>query len=61
MEYRGKHYFVVENGDQTSWRWAVNLDELTTMSGEATSRSEATMQIVLLIDRRLRAPHAAAN
>ena len=53
MEYRGKNYLVFEGDAPDRWRWAVTLDDLTTKTGEARTRSEALTQVVLAVDRAL--------
>ena len=56
MEYRGKNYLVFEGDAPDIWRWAVTLDDLTTKTGEAKTRSEALTQVVLAVDRALSKP-----
>jgi hypothetical protein len=41
MEYRGKHYIVVQGIEPNSWIWTVDLDESTVKSGEAKTRAMA--------------------
>jgi len=53
MEYRGKNYLVFEGDEPNSWKWAVTLDDLTTKTGEAKTRSAAVTEIVLAVDRAL--------
>jgi hypothetical protein len=35
MEYRGKHYIVVQGIEPDSWKWTVELDERAFKSGES--------------------------
>jgi hypothetical protein len=53
MEYRGKNYLVYEGDEPNSWRWAVTLDDLTTKTGQARTRSAAITEVVLAVDRAL--------
>jgi len=53
MEYRGKNYLIFEGDEPNSWRWAVTLDDVTTKTGEAKTRSAAVTEIVLAVDRSL--------
>jgi hypothetical protein len=53
MEYRGKNYLIFEGDEPDSWRWAVTLDDHTTKTGEARTRSAAVTEIVLAVDRAL--------
>jgi hypothetical protein len=57
MEYRGKNYVVFEGDEPNSWRWAVTLDDLTTKTGEAKTRSAAVTEVVLAVDRALSKPN----
>ena len=41
MEYRGKHYTVVQGIVRDLWHWKVYLDEKNVKSGEAKSRDAA--------------------
>jgi hypothetical protein len=50
IEYRGKHYTVVQGTEPDSWRWTVQLDETTAKSAVATSRSAARTSAEWLID-----------
>ena len=54
MEYRGKHYTIVQGIGPDSWRWTVDLDENTVKSGRATSRAAAMSKVVWLIDKALK-------
>jgi len=56
MEYRGKNYLIFEADAPDSWRWAVTLDDVTTKTGEAKSRSAAVTAVVLAVDRALAKP-----
>ena len=51
MQYRGKHYVVLEGIAPDSWKWTVDLDEQTSRSGEAKTRGLAISAVVLLVDR----------
>ena len=57
MEYRGKNYLVFEGDEPNSWRWAVTLDDVTTKTGEAKTRSSAVTAVVLTVDRALSKPN----
>ena len=52
MQYRGKHYIVVQGIEPDSGKWTVDLDEQTSKSGEAKTRGLA-VSTVLLVDRLL--------
>jgi hypothetical protein len=61
MQYRGKHYIVVQDIEPDSWKWTVDLDEQTSKSGEAKTRGLAISAVVLLVDRLTRKlPSSAA-
>jgi hypothetical protein len=53
MDYRGKHYTIVQGSGPDSWKWTVQLDDRTVKSGEAKSRAAARNSAVWLIDRAL--------
>jgi hypothetical protein len=53
MEYRGKHYTIVQGIGPNSWKWAVQLDEKTVKSGEAPSRAAAQSSVAWLVDKAL--------
>jgi hypothetical protein len=53
MEYRGKHYTIVQEIAPHSWKWTVQLDEKTVKSGVASSRDAAKNSVVWLIDKAL--------
>ena len=57
MEYRGTNYLIFEGDEPNSWRWAVTLDDFTTKTGEAKTRSAAVTEVVLAVDRALAKPH----
>jgi hypothetical protein len=61
MEYRGKHYIVVQGIEPDSWKWTVDLDEGTVKSGEAKTRAMAISAVVLFIDRTLGKPVPPAD
>jgi hypothetical protein len=61
MQYRGKHYTVVQGIEPNSWKWTVDLDEQTAKSGEARTRGLAVSAVVLLVDKLLtRKTHSSA-
>jgi hypothetical protein len=61
MQYRGRHYIVVQGIEPDSWKWTVDLDEPTSKSGEAKTRGLAVSAVVLLVDRLTRKyPSSAA-
>jgi hypothetical protein len=60
MQYRGKHYIVVQGIEPDSWKWTVELDEQTSKSGEAKTRGLAISAVVLLVDRLTRKPRSSA-
>jgi hypothetical protein len=51
MEYRGKHFTIVQGVGPDSFKWKVYLDEKTVKSGTATSRAAAKTTVVWTIDR----------
>jgi len=53
MEYRGKHYTIVQGIAPNLWKWTVRLDEKTVKSGQANSRDAAKNSVVWLIDKTL--------
>ena len=53
MEYRGKHYTIVQGIGPNSWKWKVHLDEKTVKSGEAVTRESAKTSVVWAIDKAL--------
>jgi len=53
MEYRGKHYTIVQGIGPRSWKWTVHLDGRTVKSGKASSRDAAKSIVVWLIDKTL--------
>lgn len=53
MEYRGKHYTIVQGIGPDSWKWRVHLDEKNVKTGEAKSRDAAKNTVIWLIDRAL--------
>lgn len=61
MEYRGKHYIVVQGIEPNSWIWTVELEEGTFKSGEAKTRAMAINAVVLFIDKALGRPAAPAD
>jgi hypothetical protein len=53
MEYRGKHYTIVQGIGPDSWKWTVHLDERKSSSGDAKTRAAARNSVVWLIDKEL--------
>ena len=53
MEYRGKSYTIVQGIEPNVWKWKVQLDEKTTLSGEAHTRAAAVNSVVWRIDKAL--------
>jgi hypothetical protein len=53
MEYRGKHFSIVQGIGPNSFKWKVRPDERTVRSGEATTRSSARISVVWAIDKAL--------
>jgi hypothetical protein len=54
MEYRGKHFTVVQGIESTApWKWKVHLDEKATKSGTALTRAAATNKAIWEIDKAL--------
>ena len=53
MEYRSKHYTVVQGNGPHPWKWSVRLDEKTLKSGESKTRASAVINAVWLIDKAL--------
>jgi hypothetical protein len=51
MEYRGKHYTIVQGIGPDSWKWSVHLDEKSVKSGESKTRASAKTNAVWLIDK----------
>jgi hypothetical protein len=58
MEYRGKHYTIVQGIGPDAWKWAVHLDERTVKSGTARTRQSAVTTAVWTIDKALAAKKA---
>jgi hypothetical protein len=53
MEYRGKHYTIVQGIGPDSWKWKVHLDERTVRSGEAKTREAAKTSVIWAVDKAL--------
>jgi hypothetical protein len=53
MEYRGKSYTIVQGIEPNVWKWEVQLDEKTTLCGEAHTRAAAVNSVVWRIDKAL--------
>jgi hypothetical protein len=50
MEYHGKQFAIVQGNEPNTWKWTVELDEITSKSGEAKTRASAVSAVVLLVD-----------
>jgi hypothetical protein len=55
MEYRGKHFTIVQGVGPNLWKWTIRLDEKTVKSGEAPSRAAAMNNVVWTVDKALKA------
>ena len=53
MEYRNKHYTVVQGIGPHSWKWSVRLDEKTLKVGESRTHASAVVDAVWVIDKAL--------
>jgi hypothetical protein len=53
MDYRGKHYTIVQGIELSSWKWKVHLNEKTVKSGEAPTRAAANNKVIWEIDKAL--------
>jgi hypothetical protein len=53
MEYRGKHYTIVQGFGAESWTWTVHLSQNTIKSDEAKTRQAAMTNVVWVVDRAL--------
>ena len=53
MEYRGKHFIIVQGIEPNAWKWTVDLDEIANKSGEAKTRASAVSAVVLLVGKTL--------
>ena len=60
MAYRGKRYFIAQEGPDI-WKWTVEVNDFTHHSGVAKSRDSALTSIVLMIDRMIRQNPEAAS
>jgi hypothetical protein len=61
MEYRGKHYTIVQGIGLHSWKWKVQLDDKNVRTGEAKSRDAAKNTVIWLIDSALASSKAKPN
>jgi len=61
MEYRGKHYTIVQGVGPHVWKWKVHLDEKNVQTGEAKSRDAAKNTVIWLIDRTLASTEAKSS
>jgi hypothetical protein len=50
MEYRGKHYTIVQGIRPDCWKWTVHLHEKSAKSGIATTREATRIRIMWVID-----------
>jgi hypothetical protein len=55
MDYRGKHFTIIQGIGPDSWKWRVHLDEKSAKAGEAPSRAAAMNNVVWAIDKAPRA------
>jgi hypothetical protein len=53
MEYRGKHYTIVQGIGADSWKWTVYLDDRTIKSGAAKTQASAATNAIWAIDKAL--------
>ena len=53
MEYRGKHYTVVQGIGPDAWKWTVYQDDNTVKSGLAATRKSAETSAIWAIDKAL--------
>ena len=54
MEYRGKHYTIVQGIGPDSWKWKVHLDEKTVKSGTTKTKDFAQTYVIWVIDKALK-------
>jgi hypothetical protein len=55
MDYRGKHFTIVQGIGPNSWQWRVHLDEKSAKAGQAPSRAAAMNDVVWAVDKALTA------
>jgi hypothetical protein len=53
MEYRGKHYNIVQGIRPGSWKWTVELHDKSVKSGEAPTREAAKVRVIWIIDHAI--------
>jgi hypothetical protein len=53
MEYRGKHYTIVQGIRPGSWKWTVEFHDRGVKSGDSPSREAAKIRVVWMIDQAL--------
>jgi hypothetical protein len=53
MEYRGKHYMIVQGIQSGSWKWTVELHDNSVKSGDAPTREAAKVRVMWTIDKAL--------
>ena len=51
MEYRGKHYTILQGLKPNTWEWKVHLDEKTIKSGDAPTRAAAKNMVIWEVDK----------
>jgi hypothetical protein len=51
MEYRGKHYNIVQGTQPGSWKWTVELHDRSVKSGESPTREAARVRAMWIIDQ----------
>ena len=55
MDYRGKHFIIVQGIEPGSWKWRVHLNEKSAKQGEAPSRAAAMNLVIWAVDKALKA------
>jgi hypothetical protein len=55
MDYRGKHFTIVQGIGPDSWKWRVDLNEKSAKGGEAPSRAAAMNNVVWAVNMALKA------
>jgi hypothetical protein len=53
MKYRDIEYSVFQDAGGDIWKWAVDLDEATSETGQRKTRDTALTAVVLTVDRWL--------
>jgi hypothetical protein len=54
MDYRGKHFTIVQSIGPDSWKWRVYLYEKSAKGGDAPSRAAAMNNVVWAVDKTLK-------